>query len=236
MSSLPRTAILPILLFLTFVQSPTVSAQSSWRAVGTRGDWQYTGPAIGGGNVIYSVSGRTVYWTNLSTGKSYVVAQGYEGAHLPIWMDGLLYIIQDNNLYVIDTDAGSWRRLGDTWSKTKVMTGMDGYLWSMEDTGTLYRTDKNGKDQQVGRANALREPMFLAALNGTLYAVADDTLYAFNNGTSEWRAIAPQGHERDMVTLQSSGGYLWALRQDGSLSRSTMTGNWQWERVGAAGE
>jgi hypothetical protein len=229
-----HAATLPLLALLTIAVPQPIVAQSSWRVIGKPGDWSHTGVAIGGGNVIYSVAGRELYWTNLSNGNSYVVANGYQGTRMLVWMDGFLYSVQDNNLYVTNTDTGEWRSLGDTWGKAVGVTGMNGYLWSLEPNGTLYRTDKSGEYQQVGRTNALPDATFLVALDGTLYAIADYTLYAFNVRGSEWRAISPHGDELDTVMLQSSGGYLWSLNQDGSLDRSDMKGGW--ELVGRAGE
>ena len=43
--------------------------------------------------------------------------------------------------------AADWKQIGDAgdWSHTVAMTGMNGYIWSIEGDGTLFRTDKAGE-------------------------------------------------------------------------------------------
>ena len=61
--------------------------------------------------------------------------------------------------------------------KTIALTATGGHLWSIEEDGTLYMTDKNGGYIQVGEKGQYRGTEMLIGLDGHLYTVEQGTLY-----------------------------------------------------------
>jgi len=90
-----------------------------------------------------------------------------------------LYTVEGGTLYRTSTKAGSWQQVGKKgdWAKTVAAVGMNGYLWSIEEDGTLYMTDKNGGYIQVGEKGQYRGTEMLIGLDGHLYTVEQGTLY-----------------------------------------------------------
>ena len=56
------------------------------------------------------------------------------------------------SLISIDSYSQNWEKVGKDgeWGSITDVIAMNGYLYSIEIDGTLYKTDKNGQYQQVG--------------------------------------------------------------------------------------
>src|SRR5436305_11155750 len=93
------------------------------------------------------------------------------------------------------TAPANWKQLGKAgeWADTVAIVGMDGYLWSIEGNGTLYRTDKSGHYEQIGDAGTFKHVSLLAGMSGWLFTVEDGTLYRTNTSTGNWKQLGKPG-------------------------------------------
>ena len=76
--------------------------------------------------------------------------------------------------------TGKWELVGKEgdWKGTVDMVGMDGFLWSVEPDGSLYKTDPaTGNFTQVGDKGSFAKLKHLEAMDHLLWTVEGDTLY-----------------------------------------------------------
>jgi hypothetical protein len=57
------------------------------------------------------------------------------------------------------------------------MTASNGFIWSVESDGTLFKSDMNGQHTQIGPDGIMESVEFIAAMDGYLYVVENGTLY-----------------------------------------------------------
>ena len=125
----------------------------------------------------------------------------------------------------------SWRQLGKKGVRANVvaMTTMGGAIWSIEADGTLYRTDRVGSYQRVGPTGSFENASLLEALDGSLFMVADGSLYRTNPDRAKWRRVGKADEWSETVALTSTGDFLWSLESDGNIFKIDATG--AYERV-----
>jgi len=233
MSSLSKVAVLPIFLLLTAASAQQAFAQASWRVVGKRGSWGNTMIATGADWTIYSVEANGLLYATTRSGAYRVIGNSYRNTRMLVWMDDLLFNVQGAHCYVTNPRSGRWWELGGNWTQTAVMTAMNGYLWSLEQNGTLYRTDRRGNSRQIGARGGLRSAQHLVALNGKLYALSYGTLYRMDPTAARWEELGVASQEWTELLL-AAGGYLWSLDAGGTLMR--VNENSEWSLVGKSGE
>ena len=94
-------------------------------------------------------------------------------------MDGKLWTVVEGTLYSADPNTGQWERIGKQgeWGNTIALEAGNGFLWSLEQDGTLFKTDKSGKYVEVGEKGEYRGTKMLVSMEGSLYTVETGTMY-----------------------------------------------------------
>lgn len=158
----------------------------AWTRLGSKGDWKGTTAAVAMEGYLYTVSDNTLYETNLADGEW--EALGGEGDEDDGWdtkflfVDGEhLYALEnDGTIYDIDDD-GSYERIGKAgdWKNTRTLATLNGKLYSVEESGVLYKTDlSTGRWEEYGSAEDFGGTQLLFGTGKAVYSVdGDGSLY-----------------------------------------------------------
>src|ERR1051325_4417739 len=132
----------------------------------------------------------------------------------------------DSNAAV--TVTGKWEMVGKEgdWKGTVDMVGMDGFLWSVEADGSLYKTDPaTGNFTQVGEKGSFTKLKHLEAMDHLLWTVEGDTLYKSDPATGKWERSGEGGGWGKTVAMAGLNGILYSIEPDGSLWKTDKSGN-----------
>lgn len=95
----------------------------------------------------------TLYKTNFSNGKFDTVRVGAAGSFKDTWfmewMDGYIWTIEKGTLYKIDPTDGGFFTLSSNWRGTKLFTVNNGFIYSIDSRGFLWRTETRIKIENV---------------------------------------------------------------------------------------
>ena len=126
------------------------------------------------------------------------------------------------------TVTGKWEMVGKEgdWKNTVDMVGMDGFLWSIEADGSLYKTDPaTGNYTQIGDKGSFRNLKHLEAMDHILWTVEGDTLYKNDPATGKWERMGEGGGWGKTVAMAGLNGILYSVEPDGSLWKTDKSGN-----------
>ncbi len=126
------------------------------------------------------------------------------------------------------TVTGKWELVGKEgeWKNTTEMVAMDGFLWSTEKDGSLYRTDPaTGKRTQVGAKGSFENVQNLEGMDHMLWSIEAGTLYKNDPKTGKWEQAGKEGEWSKTVDLVALGGFLYSIEPDGSLWKTDKNGN-----------
>jgi hypothetical protein len=126
------------------------------------------------------------------------------------------------------TVTGKWEKVGNEgdWKATVDMVGMDGFLWSIEADGSLYKTDPaTGNYTLVGDKGSFRNLKHLEAMDHMLWTVEGDTLYKSDPATGKWERMGEGGGWSKTVAMAGLNGVLYSVEPDGSLWKTDKSGN-----------
>jgi len=126
------------------------------------------------------------------------------------------------------TVTGKWELVGKEgeWKNTTEMVAMDGFLWSTEKDGSLYKTDPaTGKRTQVGAKGSFENVQNLEAMDHLLWSIEAGTLYKNDPKTGKWEQAGKEGEWAKTVDLVALGGFLYSIEPDGSLWKTDKNGN-----------
>jgi hypothetical protein len=126
------------------------------------------------------------------------------------------------------TVTGKWEKVGKEgdWNGTVDMVGMDGFLWSIEADGSLYKTDPaTGNYTLVGDKGSFRNLKHLEAMDHMLWTVEGDTLYKSDPATGKWERMGEGGGWSKTVAMAGLNGVLYSVEPDGSLWKTDKSGN-----------
>src|SRR5436190_5886710 len=126
------------------------------------------------------------------------------------------------------TVTGKWEMVGKEGDcqNTVDMVGMDGFLWSVEADGSLYKTDPaTGNYTQVGDRGSFSKLKHLEAMDHMLWTVEGDTLYKNDPATGKWERIGEGGGWGKTVAMAGLNGILYSIEPDGSLWKTDKSGN-----------
>ena len=70
-----------------------------------------------------------------------------------------------------------WKQAVLTCLNRIALEAGNGFLWSLEQDGTLFKTDPRGNYVQVGGKGEYRGTKMLVSMDGSLYTVEGGTLY-----------------------------------------------------------
>lgn len=120
------------------------------------------------------------------------------------------------------------------WGNTIALTTLRGSLYTVEKSGTLYRTDLNtGKWVQLGKAE-FGNTKFLFADSQNLYTIeVDGSLYRVNPANGAWTRVGQAGVWKDTIALVTLNDGLYTVERSGALYRTALS-NAQWVQLGKA--
>ncbi len=126
------------------------------------------------------------------------------------------------------TVTGKWEMVGKEgdWKGTVDMVGMDGFIWSVEADGSLYKTDPaTGNYTQIGDKGSFSHVKHLEGMNHMLFTVEGDTLYKTDPATGKWERMGEGGGWGKTVAMVALNGTLYSVEPDGTLWKTDMSGN-----------
>jgi hypothetical protein len=141
----------------------------------------------------------------------------------------VLFVIMAMNVF-----AQRWEQVGKKgdWANTVEVVPMDGFIYSIEKDGTLFKTDKTGRYQQIGGKGEFRNVANLAALDGWLWTVESGKLYKSNPATGRWEQVSTDyGDTEAMVGMN---GFIYTIESDGTVYETDKKGNYR--QLGDKGE
>lgn len=126
------------------------------------------------------------------------------------------------------TVTGKWELVGKEgeWKNAVEMVAMDGFLWSVEKDGSLYKTDPaNGKRTQVGEKGSFENIQNLEGMDHMLWSIEGGTLYKSDPKTGKWEQAGKEGEWAKTIDFVGLGGVLYSIEPDGSLWKTDKNGN-----------
>src|SRR5438132_6787943 len=126
------------------------------------------------------------------------------------------------------TVTGKWELVGKEgeWKGTRDMVGMDGYIWSVEANGSLYKTDPaTGNFTEVGEKGSFQNLKLIEGMDHMLWTVEGDTLYKTDPATGKWERSGEGGGWARTIDMVGMNGILYSVEPDGSLWKTDKSGN-----------
>jgi len=106
------------------------------------------------------------------------------------------------------------------------MVGMDGYIWSVEANGSLYKTDPaTGNFTEVGEKGSFQNLKLIEGMDHMLWTVEGDTLYKTDPATGKWERSGEGGGWARTIDMVGLNGILYSVEPDGSLWKTDKSGN-----------
>ena len=124
--------------------------------------------------------------------------------------------------------TGKWELVGKEgeWKGTVDMVGMDGYIWSVESDGSLFKTDPaTGTFTQVGDKGSFQHLKLIEGMDHMLWTVEGDTLYKTDPATGKWERSGEGGGWARTIDMVGLNGILYSIEPDGSLWKTDKSGN-----------
>jgi hypothetical protein len=124
--------------------------------------------------------------------------------------------------------TGKWELVGKEgeWKGTVDMVGMDGFIWSVESDGSLYKTDPaNGTFTQVGDKGSFQRLKLIEGMDHMLWTVEGDTLYKSDPVSGKWERSGEGGGWARTIDMVGLNGILYSVEPDGSLWKTDKSGN-----------
>jgi hypothetical protein len=140
-------------------------------------------------------------------------------------LGSFLYIIENDTLYRVDPNDGSWDDLGENWPVDPIaMTALGSYLYIIEND-TLYRVDPNdGSWDNLGK-NWPVAPIAMTALGSYLYIIENDTLYRVDPNDGSWDNLG-KNWPVDPIAMTALGSYLYVIENDTLYRVDPNDGSW----------
>jgi hypothetical protein len=125
------------------------------------------------------------------------------------------------------TVTGKWQLVGKEgdWKGTIDMVGMDGFIWSVESDGSLYKTDPaTGNFTQVGEKGSFQRLKLIEGMDHMLWTVEGDSLYKSDPATGKWERSGEGGGWSRTIDMVGLNGVLYSVEPDGSLWKTEKNG------------
>ena len=125
------------------------------------------------------------------------------------------------------TVTGKWELVGKEgeWKNAVELVAMDGFLWSVEKDGSLYKTDPaNGNRTQVGEKGSFERIQNLEGMDHLLWSIEAGTLYKNDPKSGKWEQVGKEGEWSKIIDFVGLGGFLYSIEPDGSLWKTDKTG------------
>lgn len=125
------------------------------------------------------------------------------------------------------TVTGKWELVGKEgdWKGTIDMVGMDGFIWSVEADGSLFKTDPaTGNFTNVGDKGAFTKLKLIEGMDHMLWTVEGDSLYKSDPATGKWERMGEGGGWARTIDMVGLNGILYSVEPDGSLWKTDKNG------------
>ena len=123
--------------------------------------------------------------------------------------------------------TGKWELVGKEgdWKGTVDMVGMDGYIWSVEADGSLFKTDPaTGNFTAVGDKGSFTRLKLIEGMDHMLWTVEGDSLYKSDPATGKWERLGEGGGWARTIDFVGLNGILYSVEPDGSLWKTDKSG------------
>ena len=205
-----------------------VTVTGKWELVGKEGDWKGTKDMVGMDGSLWSVEADgSLYKTDPATGNFTEVGEkgSFHNLKMIEGLDHALWTVEDGTLYKNDPGTGKWVKFGEggEWSRTVAMVGMNGILYSIEPDGSLWKTDKDGKDTLIDKGG-FKGASHLAAMDGKLWTIEEGNLYKTDPATLKWEQVGKEGEWANVTAMQGADKFLWIIDSSGTLYKVDQNG------------
>lgn len=122
----------------------------------------------------------------------------------------------------------TWRQVNGpgTWSNTKFLSATNGMLYSIEQSGELYKTDPEAGTWVKIDTTSYANTVHLFAGNKNVFTIENNgSLYKINPVNGEWVQLGETGDWGNTIAGLATYGYLFTIQANGSLyATNTNTG------------
>lgn len=143
----------------------------------------------------------------------------------------LLCVVTSRDAWATVADWTPPVTVGD-WDNTIALTILNSYLYSVETSGALYRTDlRSGRWVQLGKPE-FGNTRFLFSDNQSLFTIeTDGSLYRVSPANGSWIRLGEAGAWRGTIGLVVLNGSLYSIESNGALYRTDLASA-RWVQVG----
>ncbi|MDX6384623.1 MAG: hypothetical protein QOK48_2196 [Blastocatellia bacterium] len=156
-------------------------ATGKWERMGEGGGWARTIDMVGLNGILYSVEPDGSLWKTDKNGVDTLIDKGgFKGVTNLTEMGGKLWTIEEGTLYQTDPSTLKWSQIGKEgdFANITVMEGTGNFIWMIDSSGNLFKTDKDGAKTKLGDDYGATK--ILTTLNGKLWTVENNNLYKTN--------------------------------------------------------
>lgn len=183
------------------------------------GDWVYTIEKDGSLYRVHHLDGtwsrigEAGEWAGVVTGGVLRIEETDDA-----FKDALLTVERDGGMYRTDLRDGTRNRVGKPeFGNTKNLCIAESVAFTIEDDGWLYRVEPTtGEWRPVGDVARLFGIYGLTFLDGELYAISDEGLFAISTVTGQMRAIGGAEFEETAFVCAAAGQVL-AIDDSGNI-------------------
>jgi hypothetical protein len=127
--------------------------------------------------------------------------------------------------------AGTWKAVGKAgdWKQTIAGVGLNGKLYTIESSGSLYVTDPStGTWKALGKPD-FAQTAFITAAAGKLFTIEKSgTLFSVNPADGSWQPLGPAGGWANTIAATSDENRMFTVESVGTLyATDTKTGVWK---------
>src|SRR6185436_6491272 len=152
-------------------------ATGKWERMGEGGGWGKTVAMAGLNGILYSVEPDGSLWKTDKSGTDTLIDKGdFKGCTDLAALDGRLWTLENGILYSTEPTSLKWQQIAEFKNISVMISGTD-FLWMLDDSGTLYKVDRNGTSSVVGEPGSYGKTTVLTTLNGKLWTVEGGNLY-----------------------------------------------------------
>ena len=127
--------------------------------------------------ILYSVEPDGSLWKTDKSGNDTLIDKGdFKGCTDLAALDGRLWTLENGILYSTEPTSLKWQQIAEFKNISVMISGAD-VLWMLDDSGTLYKVDRNGTSTVVGEPGSYGKTTVLTTLNGKLWTVEGGNLY-----------------------------------------------------------
>ena len=211
------------------------AAAAEWQPIGAAGDWANVVGALAVHGRLWTLDNGGTLANETLDGKRTQVGEGgaFRGSRIWVALGANLYVVIGGTMYGGEPpEHKPWRMVCDPewWADTRMFINMNGYIWSIDNGGRLYRTNASCVSDRIGSDTIGARS--LAATGGKLWAVDENGLNVLDPDKGEWELV--DADDYGGTTLIGTADYLWTLDRDGTLSRAGAAG--PWKQVGESRE